>query len=383
MSTLEEIAIKDILPNPFQHKDHQIQEEKIEALLQAYKSTGMWSGSVSGRRKGNKVERASGDHRIEAANRLYGPNHKIEIVIEDISDEDMLKRMADENKDEWKTSFAVTMEIIETTVKEFGKGRIHLPPVTKYVQDSKKVRHAPLFIKGKDDDSKHPLAPRSAYNAQTLAEFLNWKAPNEKDPHWTIPVALQTFEQIEKHSLTLDQIKGLSAEQTKMVVTEISITEKRIQEDQRAREEMIKEAKTEEEKHKIKEKASKVAKLPAQVGKAVSTALKSGIGTRDARKVTNRMTEGKAFKPIPPSEKFIGSLCSNIASILSPLRDRKRLDKIQAVIDAKDVLPKEQVERVANFLVNVAEDCLRWAAKLNPEIENKIKQLGIKALPRK
>lgn len=335
-----EIPIKDVMPNPFRHKDHQIEEGKIEALIASYQSTGIWP-TITARQRNGHVERAFGDHRIEAAKRLYGSNHKIEINIEEISDEQMLKRMANENRDEWKTSFMVAMEMVESTVKAYANGQVQLPATKKI-------------------GPKKQLSERSgSYNAYTVADFLGWKQANQK-PHYVVTIALGALELIDTKVLHRDQFKGLTNAQAESLVVETHTAQKRVKHDETVEKD-----------------------TPSKVGAAVSKGFKEGkLAVRKARDITNKMTSHIAYKPVPPSDKFIGSLCSNIASILSPQRDKKRLDKIEAVLKFREDLPREQVERVAQFLLDTAQTCLEWASKFNPQLEYKLKQLTQKTLSR-
>jgi hypothetical protein len=132
---------------------------------------------------------------------------------------------------------------------------------------------------------------------------------------------------------------------------------------------MLGEAKTKAEAQAIKHEIAKVAKLPTEVGKAVSKAMKDGEGFRSARGITNKMTEGRGVKAPPPSDKFIAALCKELAAFLSEHRDKATVQKLQAVLNAKADLPPSQLNDVAEMLASIAVVCMEWAIKFNPMIE--------------
>jgi len=98
---IPQVRLRDIKANPNrQFSIYSIREDKVARLIESINKTGFWK-NVIGRRKGNKVEIAYGHHRIEAARRVYKPEDTIPIVIEDLSDADMLDMMIRENAEEY------------------------------------------------------------------------------------------------------------------------------------------------------------------------------------------------------------------------------------------------------------------------------------------
>jgi hypothetical protein len=121
------IKIKDIDPNPYRNMDHyKIDEKKVQRLMQSYDTVGYWP-IIIGRRVGKKVQIAFGHHRWVALKKFYkNHDHEIEIIIIDLSDEDMLKYMANENQQDFASSFIVEMETVHAVVKAFADGQIEL-----------------------------------------------------------------------------------------------------------------------------------------------------------------------------------------------------------------------------------------------------------------
>lgn len=369
MSRIEKVAIKDLLPNPFRNMDHyRIPEAKIEALIRSFKTTGFWP-NVIGRPAGNKVEKAFGHARTEAGRRLYGEGHKIDVVVMELSDEQMLKMMADENGELWGTDFLVDMETVEAVIDACIAGIIKLEAVPK--------NNVPRFLRR---DARR-VAPFSTVN---VAKFLGW-LERKGSPQERVGVAIRALQLIEEGTLKVEQFAGLGNKTANALVQEAETAKKRVALEADTRKQAIADAQEQVEKAssaKAKEQAEqkrrkyqdlddRMAAIPAQVGEAVSAAMKTGkVGYREARRVTESITDNKAFKPLPPSGEFIRRLCTSLAIVLSP-RHGEIGKRLQSVLDARDVLPKEQLEELAGSLVEVSEECLELAAKLRGSVSQK------------
>jgi ParB-like chromosome segregation protein Spo0J len=108
-----QFAIKDIRPNPFRHTErYPIKAEKVEAL----RSTGYW-GNIEARLVNGHPEIAYGHHRLAALTAEYGPEKRVDLIVRDLSDEDMLKRMARENMEEYRSDFLCLLETWEAAVE--------------------------------------------------------------------------------------------------------------------------------------------------------------------------------------------------------------------------------------------------------------------------
>ena len=171
--SIRHIARRDIVPNRYRNIDrYRINETKIEALIQSFESSGFWDSSLQARphptREG-KYELAFGHHRIEAAKRAKLAT--VGLVVAPRSDADMLRMMADENREEFKADHLVAIETIGATVEAFGRGEIALPPVPEKTQKS----HI------------YQVAPSGAtYTCSTVARFLAWtKGHGAEDPQPT------------------------------------------------------------------------------------------------------------------------------------------------------------------------------------------------------
>lgn len=114
------VKIKELLPNPFRDlSSYPFNQEKIERLKQSIEATGFWD-NILARQVSGQIQIAYGHHRLKALQEVYPPNYEIEVPIKDLSDELMLKIMANENMDEWGTSTSIVDETVKATRKFLG-----------------------------------------------------------------------------------------------------------------------------------------------------------------------------------------------------------------------------------------------------------------------
>lgn len=92
------IKLKDLKPNPFKKEinDGKLNIEKIDKLKESIEKCGFWD-NVLCRKNGNGYELAYGHHRTAAAMDVLGRDHIVDIPCRDLSDEDMLRILANEN----------------------------------------------------------------------------------------------------------------------------------------------------------------------------------------------------------------------------------------------------------------------------------------------
>ena len=213
----KQIAIKDILPNPFRNIEHyKINEKKVEHLIKSFETTGVWPVIIGRQTSNGKIELAFGHHRKEAARQLYGDDHEIEVIVAKLDDEQMLKYMANENQHEFATSFATEMETTQAVVKAFADDKIKLD---KPEAGSLKNRYAPKFSISQPakSDSDH------AYTAVTVGKFLGWLQPN-KAPQRRIYTSIAALELIEEGYLKLSQLEDQTVESCRRIIQETTHT---------------------------------------------------------------------------------------------------------------------------------------------------------------
>ena len=115
------VKIRDLKPNPYRDMKHYpVDSSKIETLIASIKQTGFWD-NILGRKSNDKVEIAYGHHRLIALQKIFKEDDFVDIPIKPLSDANMLKIMANENMDEWKTNPAVIDETVKAA-KKFLEG---------------------------------------------------------------------------------------------------------------------------------------------------------------------------------------------------------------------------------------------------------------------
>jgi ParB-like nuclease domain len=201
------IKIKDVLPNPFRNVEHyKINRKKVEQLIKSFETTSVWPVLIARKASTNgSVELAFGHHRKVAIEERYGKNHEIEVIIQPLNDEQMLKYMANENQTDFASSFVTDVETVDAVVKAFGAGKITLNKAQASGRSgisTFRFRYAPLF--GFDLPIEKTNTEK-AYTAQTVAEFLGW-VKGTKQAQNRVCLALTALELIEEGYLKLSQL---------------------------------------------------------------------------------------------------------------------------------------------------------------------------------
>lgn len=214
--TTTRFALRNIKPNPFRNIGrYPIRRDKVDALRESIRTTGFWSNIV-GRAIDGEAEIAYGHNRIVALLEEYGPNFSVDLIIKDLSDEQMLQIIAAENSEDWATNAAVDLQTIRAAVEVFAAGRVRLPPPLANAPQST-VRYAPSFVLGGTDV---PRARGGAYNAASIARFLGWTKPNG-DPQDKVRNALAALELIERGLSAETGFDGLTSKHLGAVVTQV------------------------------------------------------------------------------------------------------------------------------------------------------------------
>lgn len=175
------IKIKDLKPNPFRDtSNYPMNEEKVRMLAESIKQTGFWDNILARKQNGN-FQIAYGHHRLAAIREIMKPTDEVDIPIKELSDALMIKIMANENMDEWKT----TPQVIDETVR-----------VTKQFLE----KH-PEELKNHGSRGTHEIG------FQTIASFLNWNEYRVKN-------SLERLHLIEDKIIDAEAIKSLPTERS-------------------------------------------------------------------------------------------------------------------------------------------------------------------------
>lgn len=203
--TVQTFRIGDVRANPFRDIEHYpLQPAKIKALRASINNTDFWPTVVARLHSDGYPEIAFGHHRLAAAREEFGEDGRIPLNIKQLSDERMLKMMADENKLEYAADVGVLLETIRTVVFAYADDRVALDPPHPKTQ-AHHLRHAPSFTL---DLATYPGHP---YTANTIAAFLMWDDSVVRD-------ALVVLEEVESGAFALSDLNGMTAHQAEQAV---------------------------------------------------------------------------------------------------------------------------------------------------------------------
>jgi len=149
------IKISELRPNPFRNIEHYpIDADKVKTLVASIGQTGFWD-NILARKEDGQIQIAYGHHRLAALKQAMKPSDTVDIPVKSLDDATMLKIMANENMDEWKTSPGVIDETVRAVRDFLNK---HLDEAKKYghpekINDAWSVGRALIssFLGWKDD----------------------------------------------------------------------------------------------------------------------------------------------------------------------------------------------------------------------------------------
>jgi hypothetical protein len=110
------IKLKQLKPNPYRDlKKYPTRQERIDSLKASIEQTGFWD-NVLARPAGKQFELAYGHNRLEALRQLG--IQEIDIPVKSISDADMVRIMATENREQYDENQTILIETVQT-VRDF------------------------------------------------------------------------------------------------------------------------------------------------------------------------------------------------------------------------------------------------------------------------
>ena len=197
---LKKVAIKNLRPNPFRRlEEYPIDREKVDRLKLSIECTGFWT-SIIGRPAGKGlIEIAFGHHRLTALLEMFGPDVEVEIIVRELSNEDMLRMMANENMAEWGSNGWVEVETIRATIEAYGNDLIKLPEAAEKTRKDL-IRHV--------DGNSHP----HPYTKMAVASFLGWtdKKDNRLQPNDACKTAFAAIDAMDAELVKSDDLRGLA-----------------------------------------------------------------------------------------------------------------------------------------------------------------------------
>ncbi len=204
------INLKDLKSNPYRDlKKYPIRQERIDSLKASIEQTGFWD-NVLARPAGKLFELAYGHNRLEALRQLG--IKEIDIPVKSISDADMVRIMATENREQYDENQTILIETVQT-VRDFLNRELK-----KYNtwEEAKKVNEfINLFGEEKNPVASFGQAKGNQGVGQTIIlKFLGagWK-------QWKIQHALEVLnsEEINPEAIKEFESTGMGSAFTKAI----------------------------------------------------------------------------------------------------------------------------------------------------------------------
>ena len=337
------VTVSQLKPNPYRNiDDYPLSKVKIDKLRQNFKSTGFWGNIVVRPAKDGGFEIAYGHHRLKALHLEYGGKKRIEVIVKKLSNDDLLKMMAQENMEEYGTDAFVEAETVQQTILAAANGEITLPSMGRKIPDSKK-----RMFESSDSNM--------GYTALQIAKFLGWTSRDNNNkgvvPDTACKVAFMVLDAIEEGIIKRMQVRGLSRRIAHEIITQ-AMASKREQEriaKQRAKEAKEAIAKAEAEENTRKKKALEEAakELERQAESAAESAVdvakdfaaeqakaaKSGDASVRSIKEDGADRREELRDPyeqrILDARQYYKSLCTGVSKLLNPTAD----DKFSGLLD--------------------------------------------------
>lgn len=306
MREIRDVEVKYLEPNPFRDggsgaatwesvaEAYGFDEGKLEELQNSYRTNGPWVGIIvrSHPEDYKRFQLAFGHHRVEAARRMGLA--KLPVVVENLSDSQMVTMMASENSEEYGHDFALgVMNAVEAVVRAYGAGKIKLAEPNSKQRAA--WRKAPSFLEGTTDtDASH------CYTAASVGRYLGWTFKDEKaeggeQADRRVKTALAALELIERGALKRAQLKGLGSTQARELVTltkrKLEAEEARLDQEADLLRAAAAKAQAAGEKAKLREAEKKLAALEDEAAKHAAKA-----GQQVAATVQQYFREGSSFK---------------------------------------------------------------------------------------
>jgi hypothetical protein len=181
------IKLIDLKTNPYRDlKKYPIKQERVDALKASIQQTGFWD-NVLARPSGKQYELAYGHNRLVALQQLG--IEEIDIPIKDISDADMVRIMATENREQYDENQAILIETVQT-VRDFLSRELAKYEV--WEEAEKSFEFVGLFGKNNNPRASFAQVKSKGIGIQTICDFLGggWK-------QWKIQHALEVINSTE------------------------------------------------------------------------------------------------------------------------------------------------------------------------------------------
>ena len=186
------IKLKDLKPNPFRNIEHYpINQEKVKRLEASIKETGFWQNILCRKRDGN-FEIAYGHHRLVAIKNLFSPDKELSVIVQDLSDEMMIKIMGNENDEGYNCmpsviddtvksakSFLeenpdVARKVLSSKRSEFKRVRLGAPMIANFLGENWKVTRVEESLSRLNMIEEGIVDPKALYEFPTVASAMHF-----------------------------------------------------------------------------------------------------------------------------------------------------------------------------------------------------------------
>jgi len=203
--------------------------------------------------------------------RESGKTHA-DILVDDLTNEQMLKMMSRENHDAYGTDAWVEMEDIRQTIAAYDRGEIELPAADN--------RGADVF-----------LTPSSGlkFCKLQIARFLGRTKKDKPEGDYGFEKAWKALDLIKSGVVTTDQFKGLSREGMAVIASKAGHAKQIFEREAKKAQRKAADADTEEEEKEFEKAAKKYERMAEteakKVAKRVENVIRAGGGVVKARNV--------------------------------------------------------------------------------------------------
>lgn len=384
---MEKVAISQLRPNPFRElDDYPIDREKVDKLKESISETGFW-GTIVARKKGNAYEIAFGHHRQVALVELQqegviGKSEKVDIIVRDLTNEQMIQLMARENLEEWGTNAYIEAQTVESTIRAYGAGEIRLPEI-----GSKTRKEAVRYVN--KSICSHP------YTVASLAKFLGWQtfdeAYPEGRPNHACNVAFQMLDAFELGIVSRKELRGVKRDMAREIISKamaLHREQERIAEERRRMaKEAEKRAADEEDTRKAKalQKAAEELERQAEVAEASAKSIAKDFAKeavkqtkagnwaqRDIREAGEQAKEElrtKREQQIKTARQLYDALRHEVCDMLNDKADDrfaslKKLLRMDCGLELQDIRKlREEVQALQSRAAEFAKELGTWKPK--------------------
>lgn len=384
---MEKVAISQLRPNPFRElDDYPIDREKVDKLKESISETGFW-GTIVARKKGNAFEIAFGHHRQVALVELQqegviGKSEKVDIIVRELTNEQMIQLMARENLEEWGTNAYIEAQTVESTIRAYGAGEIKLPGVPKDTPKTH-IRYV------------HKSVCEGPYTTATLAKFLGWQtfdeAYPEGRPNHVCNVAFQMLDAFELGIVSRKELRGVKRDVAREIISKamaLHREQERIAEERRRMaKEAEKRAADEEDTRKAKalQKAAEELERQADVAEASAKSIAKDFAKeavkqtkagnwaqRDIREAGDQAKDElrtKREQQIKTARQLYDALRHEVCDMLNDKADDrfaslKKLLRMDCGLELQDIRKlREEVQALQSRAVEFAKELGTWKPK--------------------